>query len=127
MFDGKQLDDAQRLDQIGVKDNDMLLVGMKKIPQNNQPKPKLGIAAMIKKFDAGVKNSINQFSIPKRDFSEYKLQAERIKGQILYDHQRLAQIQKKDPELAKAIHSENIEDLANLLMKKVLVNLCIER
>jgi hypothetical protein len=35
MFEGKQLEDSQMLDKIGVKDNDMLLVGMKKIPQNN--------------------------------------------------------------------------------------------
>lgn len=76
MFEGKQLEDRQTLDQIGVKENDMLLIGMKKaaqIAQNNEGKPKLGIAAMIKKFDQGAKNSINQFSIPKRDFSEYRM------------------------------------------------------
>ena len=52
---------------------------------------------MIKNFDKNVKDSIGQFNIPKMNAEQFKQEAERIKGEFLYDPHRFAQMEAQDP------------------------------
>ena len=114
-FNMKEVQNNQKLNEIGVGDNDLLLVTVSAVVQQ-QSKPKLNIRDMINNINKNQPNLNKQKEeLRKQKFVE---EAKRLKDKIKADELAYAEILEHNHELADAVFANDINVLADYLLKK---------